>query len=244
MLPKSRFIRNFILLLFLLLFQATTLIAMAQSPQILATTSNRKPSQGTRFGLDAALDMNFLAWPKQLGAHRQPRIGFSAHAWGSFAIKEKLALQVGIGYALRRNSVKWDDVVFSSDIDAQLGVVSYSSMDAEIVSHEVQVPIILKYFFHSRAQGPYLGAGAMLSQTMAMHTKAVIHFGNGITERVDTRNPSDGFNIGLQACIGKTLQFGPSFRLGVELYGSRYFEKVTLVYCRPLVLGLRVSHWF
>jgi hypothetical protein len=225
----------------LLLLLGSIVKVNAQVPDFAFTTYS---GPRINFGVDAAIDFHFLLADATFSSGKEPQIGFSTRGWASIWLRDKLALQVGLGYALRRNDISMDSVILSSDINPLTGVVTYSTIDQDIAMHEIQLPVLLRYRFSSSEYGLYAAGGPFLGWVILGHSSGVVYAGNGTTESLNGYSFRQGLDPGLQACLGKTLRLGSAARMGVEGYGNIYAGKMRMVPARPCVAGLRLRYWF
>jgi hypothetical protein len=234
--------KKIICILPLLLLLGSMARVNAQAPDF-AFTTNSDPERRISFGIDAALDFHFLMDDETYIHSRQPQLGFSTRGWMSMRLRDKLALQVGLGYALRRHDYTIDSLVFSSDIDPQSGIVTYSSIEMDLALHEIQVPVLLRYSFQNSERGFYVAGGPFLSWAVLARSNGVVHGGNGTTEYLNARRFDEGLSLGLQACFGRTLPLGPSTRMGVEIYGNIHAGAMRIMPAVPSMAGLRLCFW-
>ncbi|MFN8397876.1 MAG: porin family protein [Bacteroidia bacterium] len=192
-----------------------------------------------QFGVNAGLDFTMLTGVGEV----HPRPGFSVHGVSSLTIIEKLSLQASLGYAFRPYHLQADEIILSTDIDPNQGVISTSRLVVDGSYHEFQLPVLLKFHLQSTHKGPYIGAGPMVALAVGHSGSGELIRGNGSVEQVSNVGYRPEPKVALQACLGHRMPLTPATDLSVELYGNAYANWFFLAPARNLTAGARVGLW-
>lgn len=148
-----------------------------------------------------------------------PGYGFDLGLIGQYALSKILSLELAPGYSQQSLSVEVDGIVFGSDIDPVLGIISSSSLTSNLTMNSINLP------FYARFQ--------VLDERLSIFSGAEYHFifnGNSETKTIlgnGTVTTSGGgylasSNASIPLGLGWKFKLKNDLSLGFDLKANYY----------------------
>lgn len=135
-----------------------------------------------------------------------PQLGISLGVNLNFQFTKTSSFRTGLGIGFKNFKQTRTGLIFNSDIDPILGVISESKMDVNYALREFQLPLIFQYKF---SENFFFTAGCELNYTFRLKTSHKIFYGNGEEETsTHTTNKSiNPFNVSPMLSFGYIIPF-------------------------------------
>lgn len=162
--------------------------------------------------------------------------GYSAQINVGYAFNEFLTFQSGVGFGKRYYDYKVTGLIFGSDIDPNLGIVSESRFEAQVSISEIQVPLMLRI---SPKENWFLSAGLELAFQNENNSNSNYFHGDGTVVKASPVDPKLNFapvlGFGYQAPLSDHLS------LSVQPQIKYYLRDFVLTNSNLISVGLRTS---
>jgi hypothetical protein len=193
-------------------------------------------------GLFIAPDYNSLIMGNPIGQEKvKPEIGFSAGFEFEVRLSEKTTFRTGIGYGKKSYHHTQSGMIFGTDIDPVLGVISESKIESDISFSEIQIPLLLK----QKMSNPrfFFAGGLEITYPFSNHSEQMIYYGNGTQEKM-SNSKDQFFNFAPVLSFGYSLPVSNKSSISIEPMFKYYVKEYLVLESRLCNYGLRVTFDF
>lgn len=229
-------------------FQQTFIIGLMLLPLALLAQEEQIPSKW-RVGLSVTPEVNRLILEQQSYAtlETNPKLtfGFSSALSLGYEINDHFTISTGLGYSRKTYAYEFTGIVFGSDIDPQLGIVSESRIEYEVPVNEFQIPLTLQ--IRPGVDGLYFTGGMEASYQSTSGIEGTTYYrdgtsSNGILSADPMLNFAAVAGIGYGFPISDRLDFAlePVFKY---YYKTLLFRAPTPAYSVGLKATISTGFW-
>lgn len=150
-------------------------------------------------------------------------------------LNDKWSLVSGLGLGIKRGDYIENGIIFNTDINPQIGVVSSSKIESNVSFFAVHAPFLVQYNFRSRF---FLSSGIAINYFFANRSKRTIFYGNGDVQENNIKSEKN-LNFSCQFGIGYTFK---KINLSIEFLNKYYLNKYPLYNANLYSIGSQVTY--
>lgn len=149
-----------------------------------------------------------------------PGVGFDVGGIGRYSITQSIFMELAPGYSRKTFGSEVHGIVFGSDIDPNLGIVSTSIIILSISMDELHVPLYVRWQFLNQRVSIFSGG----EYHFMFSTKSVqsTQLGNGQTTQLETMLPKSN-NASIPIGIGVNFPLKNAMNLGMDFKANYYY---------------------
>lgn len=217
------------ILFFLSVFGSLTVFSQSDS------ASARK----INFGLSITPEFNNLILGNPVGQESvKSKIGFSAGISFKFHLTNKSSFITGIGFGKKNYNHTHCGLIYGTDIDPLIGIISESKIESKVSFSELQIPLVFQY--ELKTNKFYIAGGLELIYRFLNNSERIIYYGNGAIAKLSNSN-INGLNFAPELSFGYKLPVSDKLSISIEPMFKYYLKEYIIIESNLYNYGLKTT---